>query len=50
MQLYDARGLFVSYVCKKCRPNVTAKYRPEIFTDSHYGCDEQIEENPEVAQ
>jgi hypothetical protein len=43
--LYDARGLFVSYICKECEVSVRAKYRPEIFEDSSYECDEPIDED-----
>jgi hypothetical protein len=44
-KLYDARGLFVSYICKECEVSVRAKYRPEIFEDSSYECDEPIDED-----
>jgi hypothetical protein len=41
--LYDARGIFVSYVCKVCVAKVKAGYRPDIFDDANYDADEQIE-------
>jgi hypothetical protein len=41
--LYDARGIFCTYVCDKCEDSKAARYRPEIFTDSNYYCEEQIE-------
>jgi hypothetical protein len=44
-ELADARGIFCAYVCSKCEETVKSKYRPEIFTDSQYECDEQIEED-----
>ena len=42
-ELYDARGIFVSYVCESCEPAVRAKFRPDIFTDSAYWHDEPID-------
>jgi hypothetical protein len=44
-RLYDARGIYVSRVCKSCITAVKAKYRPEIFEDSGYDVDESIEED-----
>lgn len=41
--LYDARGIFVTYVCDKCRKEKMSQYRPEIFDDSDYEHDEPIE-------
>ena len=41
--LSDARGIPVGYVCDKCEEAIRAKYRPDIFTDSNYWTDEQIE-------
>ncbi len=41
--LYDARGIECGYVCEKCEEAVRARYRPEIFEDSNYECDEPIE-------
>lgn len=41
--VHDARGIFVSYVCSRCRRERLKSYRPEIFTDPHYPADEQIE-------
>jgi len=43
-QLYDARGIYVSRVCEACEAEVRSRYRPEIFSDSGYECDEPIEE------
>lgn len=43
--LYDARGIFVSYICAGCEKSVKAKYRPEIFTNPTYWADEPIEED-----
>lgn len=38
--LHDARGIFCAHVCEACREEVEGKYRPEIFTDSDYDCDD----------
>ena len=43
--LYDARGIFVAYVCDDCEARVKARYRPEIFDDSNYEADEPIDED-----
>ena len=45
--LYDARGIYVSLVCESCEEEVRSRYRPEIFDDSNYECDEQIEPDDE---
>ena len=44
-ELYDARGIYVSRVCEECEEKVKAQFRPEIFTNSLYECDEPIEED-----
>ena len=44
--LYDARGIFVSYVCTKCEPSVRDRYRADIFTDADYWTDEEVEGDP----
>ena len=41
-ELYDARGIYVCKVCNGCREEKEGQYRPEIFTNSNYDCDEQI--------
>jgi hypothetical protein len=43
--LYDARGIFCTYVCDKCEPEKKSGYRPDIFTDANYWHDEPIEED-----
>ena len=43
--IYDAKGIFVAYVCDKCRKQKLKGYRPEIFEDSDYEVDEQIDED-----
>jgi hypothetical protein len=42
-ELYDARGIYVCKVCDECREEKQGRYRPEIFTNPHYDCDEPIE-------
>ncbi len=44
-ELTDARGIYVAFVCEKCEGEVKKGYRPEIFTDGSYPCDEQIDED-----
>lgn len=39
----DARGIPIGYVCSSCVEEKKAGYRPEIFTDGNYECDEVIE-------
>jgi hypothetical protein len=41
--LSDARGIFCAYVCDKCEDEVKSHYRPEVFEDGDYTCDEPIE-------
>lgn len=43
--LYDARGIAVTRVCRRCEELVKRRYRPEIFTNPSYEADEQIEED-----
>jgi hypothetical protein len=40
---YDARGIFLSYCCNKCRTEKLSKYRPEVLTDCDYECDEPVD-------
>tara|TARA_R110002020_G_scaffold204442_2_gene408526 strand:- start:528 stop:656 length:129 start_codon:yes stop_codon:yes gene_type:complete len=40
--LYDARHIEVKMVCDDCREEVKRGYRPEIFIDPNYECDEEI--------
>jgi hypothetical protein len=44
-ELVDARGIFCGYVCEDCEKEKKARYRPEIFEDGNYECDEQIEDD-----
>lgn len=41
--VHDARGIFVAFVCSQCEEEKLKGYRSEIFTDSNYEADEQIE-------
>ena len=34
--LYDARGIFCTYVCDMCEERKRAQFRPEIFADPNY--------------
>jgi hypothetical protein len=43
--LYDARGIYVARVCRKCEGRVRSKYRPEIFEDPNYWTDEPVDED-----
>ncbi len=43
--LYDARGIYCTRVCGACQERRIMEFRPEIFTDSQYECDEPIEED-----
>lgn len=42
-ELSDARGISIGYVCNRCEKQRMAQYRPEIFTDPNYECDEDID-------
>lgn len=42
-EVCDARGLFVAYCCDRCKGERLAGFRPEIFSDGDYDCDEPIE-------
>lgn len=42
--LFDARGIFVSYVCEQCEEEVKSRYRSDIFTDCDYWTDEPVDE------
>jgi hypothetical protein len=42
--LYDARAIFVAYVCDACERKVRGRYRPEIFTDPNYWTDEAVDD------
>jgi len=44
-EVCDARGIFVTFVCDKCREEKLSGFRPEIFDNPNYECDEAIEED-----
>ncbi len=44
VELYDARGIYAGKVCSKCEREKRAQFRPEIFTDPNYECDEPIDD------
>jgi hypothetical protein len=41
---YDARGIFLTYVCEKCEKEKLSHYRPDVLTDSNYWHDEPIDD------
>ena len=41
---YDARGIFLCYVCDECVKEKLARYRPDVLSDPNYWHDEPIEE------
>lgn len=42
---FDARGIFLTYACDKCRKAKLSRYRPDVLSDSGYWSDEPIEED-----
>jgi hypothetical protein len=40
---FDARGIFLAYVCFKCRKEKLSRYRSDVLTNPCYECDEPIE-------
>lgn len=44
-ELVDARGIFCAFVCEDCEAEKRKRYRPEIFENSNYACDEYIEDD-----
>jgi hypothetical protein len=41
---YDARNIFLTYVCDRCERRRLAGFRPEVLTDPNYSHCEPIEE------
>jgi hypothetical protein len=39
----DARGIPIGLACGACETKLKSRYRPDIFDDPDYECDEQIE-------
>ena len=42
-ELRDAAGIYCCRCCDRCEAAAKAKYRPEIFEDPGYECDEDKE-------
>jgi hypothetical protein len=42
---YDARGIFLTYVCEKCEKEKLSHFRPDVLTDPNYWHDEPIDED-----
>jgi hypothetical protein len=42
---FDARGIFLCYVCDKCKKKRLSHYRPDVLTDPDYWHDEPIDED-----
>ena len=42
---YDARGIFLTYVCDRCERHKLRGYRPDVLTNSNYWADEPIDES-----
>lgn len=44
---YDARGIFLTYVCVKCRRTRLSTFRRDVLDDPNYECDEPIGDGDE---
>ena len=44
---YDARGIFLTYVCDDCRSAKLSRYRPDVLSDPDYWHDEPIDDDEE---
>jgi hypothetical protein len=42
---HDARGIFLCYVCDRCRREKLSHYRSDVLSDPNYWHDEPIEED-----
>jgi hypothetical protein len=42
---YDARGIFLTYVCEGCQKEKLSRYRSDVLTDASYWHDEPIDED-----
>jgi hypothetical protein len=38
--MFDARGIFLCYVCVECEKEKRQHYRPEVLTDPNYDADD----------
>lgn len=43
-QQFDARGIFLTYVCNACRDEKLSHYRPDVLTNPNYAHDEPLDE------
>jgi hypothetical protein len=41
---FDARGIFLTYVCEKCKKEKLSHFRPDVLTDPDYWHDEPIDD------
>jgi hypothetical protein len=47
---YDARGIFLTYVCEKCVEEKLGKFRPEVLTDPNYDLmGEELDDDGDLA-
>ena len=42
---YDARNIFLTYVCPDCREEKLSHFRPDVLADPNYWHDEPIDED-----
>jgi hypothetical protein len=42
---YDARGIFLTFTCEKCKKVKLSKYRKDVLEDPNYWHDEPIDED-----
>jgi hypothetical protein len=42
---YDARGIFLTYVCDRCRREKLRRFRADVLVNPRYWADEAIEED-----
>jgi hypothetical protein len=40
---YDARGIFLCYVCDICKKERLSEFRPDVLTDPNYWSSEPID-------
>jgi len=41
---YDARGIFLCFICETCEKEKLSRYRPEVLIEPNYWASEPIEE------
>jgi hypothetical protein len=44
-EVYDARGIYLTKVCSKCREEKLSHYRKDVLEDPEYWHDEPIDED-----